>query len=297
MSRKHLPAVVLLALAAACDNSDTLPPVAFKEYAVEPTVASLVLVQDDTLHVSALVRDVTSNTTLPSSVARVTYVTADPTILVTSAEGAVQALRPGSTKLVATFRDEYGYPHATDVPVTVKAMPLSAVVFTTPDTTIFLDETLSAKAVAQDTAGANRPLREVSYALRDLADTVYASVTNGTVTPLKVGTVAVVATAEGRSDTLAVTIAQRAVATVTVAPATSTIVVGDTLQLAGTLKASNGLTLTGRTITWSSSDEAVATVDSTGKVTAVSAATGGTSVTITATSESKSGTAAVTVNP
>lgn len=297
MSRKHLPAVVLLALAAACDSNDSLPPVALKDYAVEPTVASLTLVQDDTLHIGALVRDVASNTTLPSTLTRVTFAAADPTIVDAAWGGAVRALKPGSTKIIATFRDEYGYPHSTSVPVTVSAMPLRAVVFMTSDTTIFLDETLSARAVAQDTSGANRPLRDISYALRDLADTLYASVLNGTVTPLKVGTVAVVATAEGKSDTLAVSFVQRPVATVTVAPATSTIVVGDTVQMTVTLKASNGLTLTDRTVTWSTSDDAVATVDTAGKVTAVSAPAGGTTVTITATSETKSGTAQVVVNP
>jgi len=297
MSRKLSPAVALLALVAACDNNGSLPPVAFKEYAVEPSVTSLTLVQDDTLHISAAVRDVASNTTLPSSVARVTFAAGDPTI-VSASSGAVQGLKAGVTKITATFRDEYGYTHTADVPVTVSAMPLGAVVFTTPDTTIFLDETLAAKAVAKDTSGTSRPLRAISYTLRDSADAAYAMVTSdGIVTPLQVGTVAVLAISENRTDTLTIGIAQRAVATVTVAPATSTISVGGTQQLTATLKASNGLTLTGRTVTWSSSDDAVATVDSTGKVTAVSAASGGTTVTITATSEGKSGTAEVVVNP
>ena len=81
------------------------------------------------------------------------------------------------------------------------------------------------------------------------------------------------------------------VKTVTVSPASASVAVGATRQLAATLKDLNGGTLTGRTVTWASSAPAVATVSATGLVTAVS--TG--SATITATSEAVSGGAAITV--
>ena len=81
------------------------------------------------------------------------------------------------------------------------------------------------------------------------------------------------------------------VASVTLAPATASLAAGATQQLTATLKDSSGNTLTGRTITWASSAPAVATVNASGLVTAVAAG----SATITATSETKSGTAAITV--
>src|SRR5213079_1687758 len=58
-------------------------------------------------------------------------------------------------------------------------------------------------------------------------------------------------------------------------------------------KDASGNALTGRTITWSSSDNSVATVSSSGLVSGVVAG----SATITATSEGQSGTAAITVTP
>src|SRR3989454_910160 len=81
------------------------------------------------------------------------------------------------------------------------------------------------------------------------------------------------------------------VATVTLTPASATVNEGQTLQLTATLKDANGNTLVGRSITWSSSNPSAASVNGTGLVTGVTAG----SATITATSEGKSGTSAITV--
>jgi len=96
-----------------------------------------------------------------------------------------------------------------------------------------------------------------------------------------------------KSDTgnVTVTCAQPAVASVVVSPASATVPVGQTLQLTGTPEDANGNPLSGRTISWSSGSSAVAAVNGNGLVTGVAAG----AATITATSESKSGTAAITV--
>jgi acid phosphatase type 7 len=84
-----------------------------------------------------------------------------------------------------------------------------------------------------------------------------------------------------------------AVASVDVSPATANVLVGQTVQLTATPKDGAGNALSGRTVTWTSGDTSVAIVNGTGLVTAKK---GGGPVTITATSEGKSGTAAVTVS-
>lgn len=81
------------------------------------------------------------------------------------------------------------------------------------------------------------------------------------------------------------------VATVEVTPAAPGVVVGGTVQLSAVTKISGGAIVTGRAVSWSSLNTAVATVSQTGLVTAVSA---GTAV-IRATSESRSGETTVTV--
>jgi hypothetical protein len=84
------------------------------------------------------------------------------------------------------------------------------------------------------------------------------------------------------------------VQSVAVAPATATVQAGQTTTLTATLTADAGIT--NRTINWSSSSTAVATVNSEGVVTGVTAGT----ATITATSAANpaiSGTSVVTVTP
>jgi hypothetical protein len=80
------------------------------------------------------------------------------------------------------------------------------------------------------------------------------------------------------------------VASVSLSPATASIAVGQTVQLTATLLDVNGAPLSGRLITWASSAPGVASVSS-GLVAGIAPG----SVTITATSEGKSGASAITV--
>ena len=81
------------------------------------------------------------------------------------------------------------------------------------------------------------------------------------------------------------------VAAVTVSPSTATVAIGATQAVSASAVDANGVVLTGRPVTWSSSAPAVATVSASGVVTGVSAG----AATVTATVEGKTGTAAVTV--
>ena len=82
-----------------------------------------------------------------------------------------------------------------------------------------------------------------------------------------------------------------AVAAVTVDPASASVQVGQTVQLTATPRDAAGNPVSGRTVTWQSSDGGVASVSTSGRV--LGLAEGG--VTITATSEGQSGSAAITV--
>lgn len=80
------------------------------------------------------------------------------------------------------------------------------------------------------------------------------------------------------------------VASVAISPSSATVAVGATQQCSATLRDAQGNTLTGRTVTWTSSNTGVATVSATGLATV----TGSGTATITATSEGVSGTASIT---
>ena len=108
------------------------------------------------------------------------------------------------------------------------------------------------------------------------------------------GPVMIEATSEGKTGTATVTVLPVPVASVTVTPPATTLTVGQTAQLLATPMDGGGVPLTGRVITWTSANSAVADVDGAGLVTAK---TVGGPVTITASSEGKSGTATVTVSP
>ena len=117
--------------------------------------------------------------------------------------------------------------------------------------------------------------------------------TTGLVTAVAVGgPITIVATSELQDGAAAITVVPPPVATVSVSPATTSLTPGATRQLAVTLRDAQSNVLTGRTVTWTTSDAAVAVVTSQGIVTAV--APGG-PATITASSEGKTGTATVSV--
>src|SRR5205807_400681 len=95
----------------------------------------------------------------------------------------------------------------------------------------------------------------------------------------------------GIADTAVISVMPAPVASVAVSPATMSVQVGGTVQLAAATKDSAGNPLSGRAVAWMSSNPAIAAASPSGLVTAVAAG----AATITATSEGKSGTASVTV--
>jgi hypothetical protein len=101
----------------------------------------------------------------------------------------------------------------------------------------------------------------------------------------------VTASGRGFTATATVTLTSIPVASVSVSPTSATLALGATQQLSAVTKDSAGNTLTGRVVTWSSSNPTFATVSGSGLVAAIAAG----SATITATSEGKNGTSAITV--
>src|SRR5207247_944087 len=115
---------------------------------------------------------------------------------------------------------------------------------------------------------------------------------SGDVTGVTTGAATITATSEGKSGTAAITVSTVLVASVTVSPASASVQVGQTVQLTATPKDANGNLLAGRTVTWASSNTAVATVSASGLVTGGAAG----SATVTATCEGQSGSATITVS-
>jgi uncharacterized protein YjdB len=118
-----------------------------------------------------------------------------------------------------------------------------------------------------------------------------ATVSNGVVTGVAAGSATISATTGGKRGEMVVTVTAVPVGSVAVTPDTASVAVGATRQLSATVRDAGGGTLTGRAVTWSSSDTTKARVSTTGLVTGVAAGT----AMITAASEGKQGQATVTV--
>jgi uncharacterized protein YjdB len=173
--------------------------------------------------------------------------------------------------------------------ITVTPAPVATVTVTPSSATLVVGGTQQLTATTKDGSGATLSGRAVTWSSSSSAATVDA---NGLVSAVSAGTATITATSEGKTGTSAITITLVPVATVTVSPASASVVVGATQQFTATARDANNNVLTGRSITWRSSNTAIATVSSGGLVAGVAA---GGPVSITATSEGQTGTASVTV--
>src|SRR5436309_405698 len=173
--------------------------------------------------------------------------------------------------------------------VTVTAVPVAAVSVSPTSASVTVGQTVQLAATTTDAAGNVLSGRAVTWTSSDLG--VAAVSSSGLVSALAVGSATLTATSEGHSATVALTVSSVPVASVAVSPATSSVQQGATIQLTAVARDAAGNVLNGRTVTWTSSNNAVITAAATGLVTGVAAGTG----TITATSEGMTGTASVTV--
>lgn len=113
----------------------------------------------------------------------------------------------------------------------------------------------------------------------------------GVVTAVAVGSTRITAESGAMSDVATVTVTLAPVASVSITPQNPTVTANLTTQLAATTRDADGLTITGRAVTWESSANGVATISPAGVVRGVAPG----SVTITARSEGIAGTTTLTV--
>jgi len=234
-----------------------------------------------TVQLTATPKDANGN---PLSGRVITWASNNTAVATVSGNGLVTAVAAGSATITATSEGQSG-----TAAVTVSSVPVASVTVTPSPASVQQGATVQLTATPKDANGNPLSGRVVTWASNNTAvATVNGS---GLVTGVAGGSATITATSEGKSGTSSITVASVPVASVTVTPSLATLPVAQTLQLIATPKDANGNALTGRTVTWSSSNTSAATVNGSGLVTGVAAGLS----TVTATSEGQSGTAAITV--
>ncbi|MGI8547056.1 MAG: Ig-like domain-containing protein [Gemmatimonadaceae bacterium] len=251
---------------------------------------SLSLTTGQTASVSALALDADQKVL---SGRAVTWSSANSAVATVDGSGSVRAVGAGNTTITATSEGKAG---TAQVVVTAPAaVPVASVAVNPSTGNIVVGGTLMLSATTRDASGATISGRSVAWSTT--APQIATVSSSGVVTAISPGNVTITAGSEGKIGSASITVqapappAPAPVASVAVSPSSGTIAVGGTLALSATVRDASGNTLSGRTVTWSSSTPQVATVSSSGVVTAVAPG----SATITATSEERSGSAAINV--
>ncbi|HYW29959.1 MAG TPA: Ig-like domain-containing protein [Gemmatimonas sp.] len=216
----------------------------------------------------------------------VAWTTDNAAVASVNADGVVSGQAAGTATITATSEGKSG-----SAVVTVQLVPVATVHVSPSLDTLTIGESVQLAATTRDANGVTLNGRSIGWTSAN--GNVVGVSSTGLVTANGLGSTTVQATAEGRSGTATLVVVQRPVATVTLTPGNGSVVVGGTLALAVRTTDAAGNTLAGRAVSYTSSNNAVATVGATGVVSGQSAGT----VTITATSEGRSGTAQVRVDP
>jgi trimeric autotransporter adhesin len=198
--------------------------------------------------------------------------------------GVVTGVAVGTATITATSEGKSG-----TATINVTAIPVASVVVSPATKSMLATQTFSLGVTVTDSAGNVVTDRVVTWASNNTAAATVSGA--GVVTAVAPGTATITATSEGKSGSSAITVTQVPVGIVVVQPARDSIGPGATVQLTAVTEDSAGGVLSGRAVSWGSSNPAVATVSSSGLVTAVALG----NATITASSEGKSGTSAITV--
>ncbi len=274
-------------ISAICDGH-----VATVELTVEmPRVTSVtivpgapVLAAGTTVPLAAMVTDQVGDDVPGAGVA---WTSGTPLVATISAGGLLTGHASGSSLISATAGGVTGR-----VTATVNSQTVASVRVTPAAATVPAGATVSLSASALDAAGQTITGAAFGWTTSDAAVATVSAL--GVVTGRMAGSAVISAASGGRSAAAVVTVTTPppvAVASVSVTVNTTTLAVGQATQAVATVYDAQGNVLSGRPVTWTSADAAVASVSAGGLITA----TGGGSVSISATAGGQAGFAAISV--
>ena len=258
-----LPSWVALAgvlWTSACGDGATEPappdPPRATTVTVTPATAQLSALSA-TVQLSAQVLDQNGRAMAGAAVA---WSSGNATIATVNASGLVTAVQDGTATITATSGSARG-----SAAVTVMQSPDSVALMPEEETITALGDTLRLAAAAFDANG--HAVAGAAFSWESSDDAVATVDGSGLVTAVQNGTATITATSGSARGSAAVTVMQSP-DSVALMPEEETITaLGDTLRLAAAAFDANGHAVAGAAFSWESSDDAVATVDSSGLVT------------------------------
>lgn len=250
-----------------------------------PVAVSSITLNENTLALTVGGSETLTATVLPDDATNknVTWESSDSRVATVDENGKVTAVKQGTATITVKSVSNDTVTDTCEVTVTDQTYPVTGVTLTPDKATLNVGETQELTAVIAPSNATNKNVTWVS------SDISVATVENGVVTAVGKGTATITVTTEdgGYTATCEVTV-KLPVSAVTLNETSTALVVGNTKQLTATVAPANA---DDSTVTWKSGNTNVATVDQTGKVTAVGVGT----TTITATAGGKSATCTVTV--
>ncbi|HEY0928420.1 MAG TPA: Ig-like domain-containing protein, partial [Gemmatimonas sp.] len=294
--RNTLLSLVVLGAGACGGGGDSTAPESPERVTVSPATATLASGATQALTATTIG---SKGSTLGGRT--YTWTSSNPAVATVDGSGVVTGARittaaPGTATITASTGGISGSATITVSPVAVASLRVSQTA-----STVRPGQTNQLTVIASDATGTVIPDRAATWTSSDTAvATVSATglITAKAFAGLGDRTATIAAAIDGRSATHTLTVAAWPVARVTVTPGTASRQPRQTVQLTAAAVDSLGGALTGRTITWTSSDTTVARVSTTGLVTMVLYTGGDTrTATITAASEGRSGTTVLTATP
>ncbi|MEP7382154.1 MAG: Ig-like domain-containing protein [Gemmatimonadota bacterium] len=267
-------------------------PIALREVAAlritSPSGSTIALDERDTLAIAAGVFDA-SGAPLPAR--DIEWSSSAPVTIIIASNGTQTgraiAVSPGAATLTATSGGREA-----SVAVIVSLPPVTSVTLTTPSHLLVVGDTALASAAAYDKRAFPLVGRLATFSSSNPA--VATVDTTGRVIAVGAGSTTVTATVGGVSGSVALTVSATVVSRIAVAVRPAAIEVGELVQALATVLDQRGRPISGRTVSWTSSRPAAATVDATtGMITGVAAGT----TEILATSGQIVGSDSVTVIP
>ena len=220
----------------------------------------------------------------PLSGRSIVWSSSNPGVATISAQGVISAVAPGAATITATSEGRSG-----QAAVTVTPEPVASVVVAPERDTLAVNTELTMTASVRDAAGAELSDRSVSWSV---SDPNIATVTStGIVTALAPGSVSIIAVSESRVGQGTIVVLERLADAITLTPSSSTVEIGQSVQLISQVTDPSGNILTDRPVSYASDNTAVAAVSASGLVTTSAAGV----ARITATSEGKTAVATITV--